>query len=79
MIDPRYFVKSAFNTKFGINPDLICDSANLYADLHLTVKNVVNFLMDCEDVYEIYIPDSAFNDLHTVGDLIKLLRSKTLC
>lgn len=79
MIDPRYFVKSAFNTKFGINPDLICDSANLFTDLHLDAVDVVTFVIDCEDVYETYIPDSAVADLHTVGDLINLLRSKTLC
>lgn len=79
MIDPRYFVKSAFQTKFGIAPELIIDSANLYTDLHLIINDIAEFVDDCEDVYEIFIPNAAVDKLNTVGDLINLLRSKTLC
>ena len=42
-------------------------------DLHVDSVDMVAMVMKIEDEFGVQIPDEKLNDLHTVGDVVRLL------
>ena len=51
----------------------ITEASQLIADLGLSSLDVVNLIGIFEDQFDIEIPDRALKDLHTVGDVMRLV------
>jgi acyl carrier protein len=46
-------------------------------DLKVNSARFVDLVLDAEDEFEIEISDSEINDIHTIGDLVRLVTEKT--
>ena len=44
-------------------------------DLHIDSVDMVAMVMTLEDEFGVQIPDDKLGDLHTVGDVVRLLES----
>lgn len=51
----------------------LAEDTQLIADVGLNSLDVVNLVCNFEDEFDIEIPDRSLKDLHTVGDLMKLI------
>lgn len=52
---------------------ILAEDTQLITDVGLNSLDVVNLVCNFEDEFDIEIPDRSLKDLHTVGDLMKLI------
>ena len=55
--------------------DQINASSDFVLDLHIYSVDMVAMVMTLEDEFGVQIPDDKLGDLHTVGDVVRLLES----
>ena len=55
--------------------DQINASSDFVLDLHIDSVDMVAMVMTLEDEFGVQIPDDKLGDLHTVGDVVRLLES----
>ena len=53
--------------------DQITMDSDYIVDLHVDSVDMVAMVMKIEDEFGVQIPDEKLNDLHTVGDVVRLL------
>src|SRR5262245_36538578 len=58
------------STQLCIEPRDIAPNANLFDDLGADSLNLVELAMECEEAFEIEIPDEAVNTIQTLNDAL---------
>lgn len=58
----------------GIEPERVTDNAMLVGDLGADSLDVIEIAMECEEVFDIEIPDEDAVKFVTVGDVVAYLR-----
>ena len=61
--------------QFEVSADSINADTNIVDDLGADSLDVVELIMSVEDEFGVQIPDDKLGDLHTVGDVVRLLES----
>ena len=69
-------VSGILAAKLGINTDRINETARIDADLQASSLDIVEAIMSLEDEFGIEISDQDSETLHTVGDVLALVRKK---
>ena len=62
--------------QFDIDPETVTPETDIQEDLNADSLDVVDLIMSIEDEFEIEIPDTAVDDVKTVGDLVKFIESQ---
>ena len=52
---------------------VIDDSLSLTKDLNIDSADLVDLVLQMEETFDVVVPDSALNELKTVGDVVALL------
>jgi acyl carrier protein len=68
-------VKKVIQQQLGIPPDSIVPAANLIDDLGADSLDSVELVMAFEEAFDMQIPDTLAETLHTVQDLIDLVNA----
>ncbi|MFZ5783479.1 MAG: acyl carrier protein [Pseudomonadota bacterium] len=68
-------VSSVLATRLHVRPDQLTEAAT-FGDLAATSLDLVETVMSLEDEFEIEISDREAEKLHTVGDVMALVRQK---
>lgn len=55
--------------------DQITETTELMTDLGLNSLRVIELATVLEDAFDIEIPDRAIKDMHTIGDVIRLIET----
>lgn len=66
-------IKQILCEEFEIDECDISLDANLFSDLGLDSIDVVDLVMSIEDELMVEVPDEAFEDIATLGDLVKYI------
>ena len=69
-------VKKVIEEQLGISESEITLDAK-FEKWYAEELDVVEIVMDCEDIFNIEIPDEALEKLQTVGDLVDYITSHT--
>lgn len=69
-------INSVLVAKLCIDADRIAEASRLEVDLGATSLDLVETIMSLEDEFEIEISDRDAETLHTVGDVMALIREK---
>lgn len=69
-------VRSVLSAKLGTGGDKIDARARFDTDLRVSSLDMVEAIMAIEDEFGIEISDSDADTLHTVGDVVGLVRAK---
>lgn len=70
-------VKKLLSEQLNIEEEKITESAKVIDDLGADSLDVVEMLMTLEDEFNISVTDEESVSLKTVGDIVKLIDSKT--
>lgn len=70
-------VKAIVADKLGVDEAKITESSSFVNDLGADSLDVVEFVMEVENKFEISIPDDAASQLLTVGDAVKYIDEHT--
>jgi acyl carrier protein len=70
-------VKKTVAEKLGISEDIITEQSALVVDLKADSLDIAAMLYDMEAEFNLEFPDEEIKDLKTVGDVARLLESKT--
>lgn len=62
--------------QFDIDPETVTPDTDIQEDLNADSLDVVDLIMSIEDEFEVEIPDTAVDEVKTVGDLTKLIESQ---
>jgi acyl carrier protein len=68
-------VKKVIQQQLGIQPESIVPAANLIDDLGADSLDSVELVMAFEEAFDMQIPDTLAETLHTVQDLIDLVKA----
>ena len=55
--------------------DQITETTELMTDLGLTSLRIIELATALEDAFDIEIPDRVIKDMHTIGDVIRLIET----
>lgn len=58
-----------------VDPDLIEPDASLRADLGATSFDLMNIVVAVEEAFGLTVPNEALTDVHTVGDVMRLIEA----
>jgi len=70
-------VKKLLAEQLNISPDKITDKSKVIDDLGADSLDVVEMLMTLEDEFNITVSDEESVNLKTVGDIVKVIETKT--
>ena len=62
--------------QFDIDPETVTPETDIQEDLNADSLDVVDLIMSIEDEFEVEIPDTAVDEIKTVGELTKLIESQ---
>ena len=68
-------VRAAIAKQLDLPEEQITMESRLIEDLKADSLDIVELIMDLEQQYGVQIPDDKLGDLHTVGDVVRLLES----
>ena len=68
-------IKVILADEFEVEEDTITEDTNLQEDLGADSLDVTDLDMTIEDEFEIEIPDTEYENIATVGDLVKFIES----
>lgn len=60
-------------SEYGVDTDSISENSSLYDDLALDSLNSVDFLMECENRFNISMPLAVISHIETVADLLEAI------
>ena len=69
-------VSSVLAARLHVHGDRIAEAASFEGDLGATSLDMVEVIMSLEDEFSIEISDRDSEGLHTVGDVLSLIRTK---
>jgi acyl carrier protein len=69
-------VSSVLAARLHVHGDRIAEAATFESDLGATSLDMVEVIMSLEDEFRIEISDRDSEGLHTVGDVLALIRTK---
>lgn len=67
-------IKGIIENKLGINPSDYKDESSFMMDLGCDSLDLIDILIEVEKEFNILIPDSAINQVSTVGGLINYVK-----
>lgn len=62
--------------QFDIDPGTVTLDTDIQDDLNADSLDVVDLIMSIEDEFEVEVPDTAVDEVKTVGDLVKFIESQ---
>lgn len=62
--------------QFDIDPATVTLDTDIQDDLNADSLDVVDLIMSIEDEFEVEVPDTAVDEVKTVGDLVKFIESQ---
>ena len=62
--------------RMGVEPEQVTENASFKDDLGADSLDVVEFIMELEEAFDVEIPDEDAGKLLTVGDVVTYLDSK---
>ena len=66
------------NVMAGVGPDAMGDGVRLAEDLGADSLDAVELVMELEEEFDVSITDVESKEIKTVGDLIRLIDTKTI-
>ena len=69
-------IKSLLIDELNVDADRITEDAELSADLGVNSLELADFVLLCEEKFDIVIDDEDLHTFITVGDVVKYLESK---
>lgn len=71
-------IKNLLIDELNVDPDKITEEAELSADLGVNSLELADFVLLCEEKFDIVIDDEDLHTFITVGDVAKYLESRNL-
>ncbi len=62
--------------QFDVEADTITADTDIQEDLNADSLDIVDLIMSIEDEFEVEVPDSAVDEVRTVGDLVKFIENQ---
>lgn len=62
--------------QLDLDEDSVTMESNLKDDLGADSLDLVDLVMSLEDEYEIEVPDSAVEDVKTIGDIVRYIEER---
>lgn len=62
--------------QFDIDPETVTPETDIQEDLNADSLDVVDLIMSVEDEFEVEVPDTAVDEVKTVGDLVRFIESQ---
>lgn len=69
-------IKELLISELSVNPDDITMTAELGSDLGVNSLEMADFILLCEEKFDIEIGDDDYHNFVTVGDVVNFLASK---
>ncbi|MDY3281209.1 acyl carrier protein [Dysosmobacter sp.] len=69
-------VKEILAEELNADEDLISMDTAVRADLTADESGLVDVLLDLEEAFDLDIPDSDFEDMETVGDIVEYVKNE---
>ncbi len=70
-------IKTILADTLDVNEDEISADTNIATDLGADSLDVVEILMSIEDEFDIEIPDSEIENIHTVSELVEYIEKNS--
>lgn len=67
-------VKTLLIERFVIDGGLITREVNLQKDLDMDSMDAVDLLLAVNEAFQIQVPEQVLADMHTVGDLVEMIK-----
>ena len=68
-------IRALLAEQLDIDPAKITMESDIMSDFEADSLDIVDMVMTLEDEFGVQIPDDKLGDLHTVGDVVRLLES----
>ena len=68
-------LKELIVSELGVDEAIVTPEAKLVEDLGADSIDAVDLVMNCEDKFNVEIPDEALAEIKTVGDLVKYIEN----
>ena len=62
--------------QFDIDPETVTPETDIQEELNADSLDVVDLIMSVEDEFEVEVPDTAVDEVKTVGDLVRFIESQ---
>lgn len=69
-------IKDMLEKQLGIDKSKITEDSDIIKDIGADSLDIVEFLMDAENVWGITIEEEDVKNLHTIGDVVKYIKSR---
>lgn len=69
-------IKDMLEKQLGIDKSKITEDSDIIKDIGADSLDIVEFLMDAENEWDITIEEEDVKDLHTIGDVVKYIESR---
>ena len=63
-------------SQFDVDAETVTLDTDIQEDLNADSLDVVDLIMTIEDEFEVEVPDTAVDEIKTVGDLVKFIESQ---
>lgn len=70
-------IKDMLEKQLGIDKSKITEDSDIIKDIGADSLDIVEFLMDAENEWGITIEEEDVKDLHTIGDVVKYIESRS--
>ncbi len=69
-------IKDMLEKQLGIDKSKITEDSDIIKDIGADSLDIVEFLMDAENEWDITIEEEDVKNLHTIGDVVKYIESR---